>query len=262
MLRRNILPLSPGWICVVWMLIILETTETYLFLQASLSKCHFKWWGMRKKPLPPYMIFCEPTGIRGGKKGWWSRWMKFHVVWQRGIVRYKPDAFILYPDGGRKSLSNTDTSLPDYMAWHNKECNFCQTVNSHKMRYFTSITFIISSGQSSQGVCHVSIRIVFVVRIPKVSIWTPAPSSAIWLMGVVFCSQQTDHFFHLCNHQWGAPVSKVCIIWVANCLTDVWKCRINRFLFKLYVLIGKYNSNKIFFARYCIAHSIDYWQQQ
>jgi hypothetical protein len=160
-----------------------------LILQASLSKCHSKWWGMRKKPLPPYMIFCEPTGIRDGKKGWWSRWMKLHVVWQRGIVRYKPDAFILYPDGGIKSLSNTDTSLPDYMAWHNKECNFCQTVNSHKIRYFTSIMFIISSGQSSQGVCHVSIQIVFVVRIPKVSIWTPAPSSAIWLMDVVFCSQ-------------------------------------------------------------------------
>jgi hypothetical protein len=41
---------------------------------------------------------------------------QLRVVWQRGIVRYKLHVFIFYHDGGRKCLSNIDTSLPDYMA--------------------------------------------------------------------------------------------------------------------------------------------------
>ena len=125
----------------------------YLFLQASPSKCHSKWWRLTMQPLSLHMVL----------------WNILHVVWQRGIIRYKLYVFIFYHDGGRKCLSNTDTSLPGYMAWHTEECNLCQSVSSHRMQYFTS-NDIVYNGLCVQGVCHVRIQSVSLFRTLKFSV--------------------------------------------------------------------------------------------
>ena len=105
----------------------------YLFLQVACQNAipsDEDWWRSR----------CLCTWSCGSHWDWSGeeRCMKMmllqNVVWQGGVIRYKSDAFIFCADGGRKCLSNTNTSLPDYMAWHTKECNLCQTVSSHKMQ--------------------------------------------------------------------------------------------------------------------------------
>ena len=90
------------------------------------------------------------------------------------------------------------------------------------------------------------------------SVYGPTPpSSAIWLIDVIFCSQYTDHFFHLCNHQCGVPVSKVCNIWVASCLTDVWKYRVNRFFLNCTYSLANTIQTKFFCKKlHCTYHKL------